>query len=95
MIIQHLKEQRTEHLLSQLAFHKKAHKIDRTYQVWEEGMHPQWLQNDEMVRQKLEYVHLNPVKRGYVDKAEHWCYSSARNYAGEVGVVEVFSGWHE
>ena len=24
----------------------------------------------------------NPVKRGYVDLAEHWRYSSARNYLG-------------
>ena len=35
------------------------------------------------------YIHLNPVKRGYVDRAEHWRYSSARNYAGAEGLIEV------
>jgi hypothetical protein len=32
-----------------------------------------------MMLQKLEYIHLNPVKRGYVDETVHWRYSSARN----------------
>jgi hypothetical protein len=40
--------------------------------------------------QKLEYTHMNPVKRGYVDEAIHWRYSSARNYAG---LLTVTTGW--
>ncbi len=74
MIIQHLHDQGAKRLLAQLAFHKKLHKIDRQYQVWEEGVHSQWLQNDKMVRQKLGYIHQNSVKRGYVDSAEHCRY---------------------
>jgi putative transposase len=42
-----------------------------------------------MMREKLDYIHANLVKRGYVDRAEHWRYSSARNYAGETGLIEV------
>jgi putative transposase len=30
--------------------------------------------------QKLEYMHNNPVRRGYVDDPMHWRYSSARDY---------------
>ena len=41
------------------------------------------------MREKLDYIHYNPVKRGYVDMAEHWRYSSARNYAGQTGLIEV------
>ncbi len=33
-----------------------------------------------MYAQKAEYIHYNPVRRGYVDQPEHWNYSSARNY---------------
>jgi len=33
--------------------------------------------SDEMIEQKLEYVHNNPVKRGLVASPEHWRYSSA------------------
>ena len=36
---------------------------------------------DTMMRQKLEYIHWNPVKRGYVDDPVHWRHSSARKRA--------------
>ena len=92
-LIDHLSATGEQKLLEQLAFYKKAHKQDRDYQVWEEGSHPQLIQNEEILRQKLDYMHLNPVKRGYVDKAEHWRYSSARNYLGMEGLVEVCTQW--
>ncbi|TCL34896.1 hypothetical protein EV691_101338 [Azotobacter chroococcum] len=44
------------------------------------------------MRQKLDYIHHNPVRRGYVERPEHWRYSSARNYAGEPGLLEI-AGW--
>jgi len=39
------------------------------------------------MRQKPDYIHHNPVKRGYVDQPEHWRYSSARNHAGQEGLI--------
>ena len=75
--------------LRQLARHKRRHKSDRTYQVWQEGSHPQQIQGRAMLQQKLDYVHMNPVRRGYVDDPTHWRYSSARSYAGQEGLVTV------
>ncbi|HEV7999545.1 MAG TPA: hypothetical protein VGP63_06685 [Planctomycetaceae bacterium] len=46
-----------------------------------------------MMWQKLEYIHNNPVARGYVDDPLHWRYSSARNYAGLPGLIEVVKDW--
>jgi putative transposase len=43
----------------------------------------------EAVRKTLDYIHINPVKRGYVDKPVNWRYSSARDYAGEAGLIEI------
>ncbi|MET0006030.1 MAG: hypothetical protein ABW087_20715 [Candidatus Thiodiazotropha sp.] len=40
-----------------LAFYKKAHKGDREYQFWQEGCHPESIQDDVMMRQKIEYIH--------------------------------------
>ncbi|WDN89049.1 hypothetical protein BuS5_02017 [Desulfosarcina sp. BuS5] len=37
----------------------------------------------------IEYIYYNPVKRGYVDKPEHWRYSSGRDYIGLKGLVAV------
>lgn len=78
-----------ERLLARLRFAKKRHKRDREYQFWQEGSHAELLFDESLIRQKLEYIHQNPVKRGYVDCPEHWRYSSARNYAGVEGLIEI------
>ena len=92
-LLTYLKSEHVQILLEQFAFYKKAHKKDREYQFWQEGVHPEMIQNTQMMLQKVEYIHQNPVKRGYVDKAEHWRYSSARNYMGDVGLLEVNKSW--
>ncbi|MBI5885612.1 MAG: transposase [Deltaproteobacteria bacterium] len=88
-IIDLLEERRAEYLLKRLRFSKRAHKQDREYQFWQEGTHAELIFSDAMMREKLEYIHANPVKRGYVDRPEHWRYSSAGHYAGEAGLVEI------
>ncbi len=77
-------------LLHHFAYCKKAFKHNSRYQVWQEGVHPQLIQGDDMLRQKMVYIHNNPVRRGYVDIPEHWRYSSARNYeCGDHSVLEI------
>jgi putative transposase len=93
-LIDYLKERCAERLLKQFSFFRKEHKRDREYQLWEEGSHPEMIENEMVLRQKLEYIHQNPVKRGYVDDPIHWRYSSARNYAGCPGLIPVYTGWH-
>lgn len=92
-LIDFLEKSNARTLLEQLAFRKARHKADRQYQLWQEGSHPQQITSDEMMRQKIEYIHYNPVKRGFVDDPVHWRYSSARNYAGLPGLIEVTTNW--
>jgi REP element-mobilizing transposase RayT len=92
-IIDHLESRRARTLLKLLRFLKARHKADRTYQLWQEGSHPEQIQNDAMMRQKLDYMHYNPVERGYVDEPTHWRHSSARNYAGLPGTFPVRTEW--
>jgi putative transposase len=50
--------------------------------------------SEEKVREKLRYMHRNPVKRGLVSRPEDWRWSSFRHYAtGLTGVVEIESQW--
>jgi putative transposase len=79
--------------LDQFAFRKARHKTDRDHQLWQEGSHPQQIMSDDMMRQKIDYIHYNPVKRGFVDDPIHWRYSSARNYAGLPGLIDVATDW--
>jgi putative transposase len=76
-------------LLKQFEFLKGAHKNKSQHQVWQEGFHPQAVTTEDMLIQKLEYIHYNPVKIGLVDRPEDWRYSSARNYHGQDGVLEI------
>jgi len=61
--------------------------------LWRTGSHPEQVRDTKMLRQKLTYMHGNPVKRGYVDDPLHWRHSSARNYAGLEGLIEVMTDW--
>ncbi len=45
--------------------------------------------DEEVFRQKVVYIHNNPVKRGFVEQAEHWVYSSAKNYSTSEGCIEI------
>ena len=80
-------------LLNKLSIVRKSFKKDRDYQFWQEGVHAQQIQSEEMMRQKIEYIHYNPVRRGYIDSPDHWRYSSARNYAGKTGLIDVCTEW--
>jgi REP element-mobilizing transposase RayT len=88
-IINYLKKVNAKTILDQLAFYKKAHKKQTDFQLWQEGIAPKLIQSDKMMTDRINYIHNNPVKRGYVDKAEHWSYSSARDYLDEKGLIEV------
>jgi REP element-mobilizing transposase RayT len=88
-----LESQGAKVLLRQLRALKRRHKTESEYQVCEKGNMPKPIDSDDMMFQKLGYIHNNPVKRGYVDDPVHWRYSSARNYAGLPGLVDVITDW--
>lgn len=89
-IVDWLKEEKSQsYWLERLAKAKLAHKTGQRFQVWQEGSHPQMICSEEMLRQKVEYIHNNPVKRGYVDDPAHWRYSSYRDYMGGTGRLQV------
>ncbi len=92
-LIKLLQKENVKTILDQLAFYKKAYKSDREYQLWQEGLQPKLIQTDAMMISKINYIHQNPVKRGYVDEALHWRYSSARDYEGMSGLLEVENFW--
>lgn len=92
-IIDLLVEQNNRRILRELKAHKLDHHKDSTHQFWQEDSHPQQIQGRKMMVQKIEYIHHNPVRRGYVDSAVHWRYSSARNYSGMEGPLVVRTIW--
>jgi REP element-mobilizing transposase RayT len=79
-IIEQLKLEDCKWLLNQLEYFCAAHKAESRLQVWQEGSHPQEIVSDEMMGQKIDYIHANPVRRGLVTASEHWRFSSAHEW---------------
>lgn len=59
------------------------------YQFWQQDNHPIELMDNKMMEQKLEYVHNNPVKQGFVTKPEDYPWSSISNYIFGTGLIEI------
>ena len=88
-IIDYLQVHHGDRLLDRLRFSKRAHKADREYQFWQEGVHAELVFSEAMIQEKLNYIHDNPVKRGYVSLPEHWRYSSASQCKGLAGLIDI------
>ncbi|WP_187261413.1 REP-associated tyrosine transposase [Pontibacter beigongshangensis] len=58
-------------------------------QFWQQHNKPIELWSATVIDQKIDYIHNNPVEAGFVSEPEHWKYSSAINYSGVIGVLEI------
>jgi len=61
------------------------------YRFWQPGGgYDRNLRSVRDVREKIQYIHENPVRRSLVDKAEDGAWSSAREWTtGQVGTVPM------
>ena len=60
--------------------------VDRNRRVWQPSRHPVAVTSEAFYRQKLDYLHDNPVRKGLVVRAGDWRFSSARWYLSEMSV---------
>ncbi len=88
-LIQEESESRKEWLLQVMSEHGKNNDKNKTYQLWRNDNHPIELHSNEVIKQKLDYIHNNPVEAGIVEKQEDYLYSSARNYQELSIVLEI------
>jgi REP element-mobilizing transposase RayT len=76
------KESRKEWLLKQF-------KTSEGFRFWRADNNPIELWSNSVIDQKIEYIHQNPVEEGLVFKAEDYVYSSAIDYAGQDGILDI------
>ncbi|WP_169331278.1 REP-associated tyrosine transposase [Balneola vulgaris] len=81
-IIDSLEFRNRSNILYRIKLFRVTFKESSQYQFWQEGSHPIQINNDKKLISCIEYIHNNPVKAGFVEKPEHWLYSSARAYKG-------------
>jgi REP element-mobilizing transposase RayT len=61
-------------------FRKEGKRQRSQLKVWQDDYHPVAILSEKWFNEKMEYMHNNPVRKGYVNKPEDWKYSSARNW---------------
>jgi len=83
-------ESRRRWLLNIFLFNAKKNKRDSVYQIWKYGNHPVALFSPRAIRRNVQYIHLNPVVSGLVDEPHFYRYSSACDYEGERGLLDIF-----
>jgi putative transposase len=62
---------------------------NETYQFWQQNNHPIELFSNEVMQQKLDYIHNNPIEAGFVNEAHEYSYSSAIDYSGGKGLIDI------
>ena len=84
-----IQESRKEWFLDKFWFAGNNDKKIKNYRFWQEGNHIEQIHSYNFFKQKLDYIHMNPVKQEIVERPEEYLYSSARNYAGMNGLLNL------
>lgn len=59
------------------------------YQFWQHHNQPIELWSEKVIKQKIDYIHNNPLESGFVTNSIDWKYSSARNFQDDQTVLEI------
>ncbi|WP_281988584.1 REP-associated tyrosine transposase [Aquimarina aggregata] len=82
-------ESRREWMLDYFKNTCKHLKRNQQYKVWQDGYHAEVVYSNWFLKQKINYVHHNPVADKIVKHPEDYLFSSARNYADLENELEV------
>ena len=82
-------ESRQEWMLNRFEYAGNNDKKITNYKFWQDGNDAQGIFMNDYFDQKLNYIHQNPVKAELVNRAEDYRYSSAIDYAGGKGLLDV------
>lgn len=84
-------ESRKDWMLHQFKFFAGQHSRNEKYQLWTHENHAMELSpyRPRISQVKLNYIHENPVRAGIVARTEDYLYSSAVDYTGKKGLVDI------
>ena len=82
-------ESRREWMLPLFAKACEHLKRKQQYKVWQDGYHAEIVHSNWFIKQKVDYIHHNPVVEKIVTLPEDYYFSSARNYAGLENDLDV------
>lgn len=83
------KESRRNWLLWIFEAQGKKSSSNKNYKIWRHENHPVILDTNKIKDERLNYVHMNPVRAGICTTPESYIYSSASFYAEQQGVLAI------
>ena len=83
-----VQESKREWMLEHFRKFGKMSPQKQTNQFWKHDNHPFYLHSNEMINQKVNYIHENPVEAGFVNFSHEWRLSSA-NENSPIKVLEL------
>jgi len=88
-LIRDIKKNHLESRREWMLKHFSEARMDDLNQFWQHDNHPIELYSNKVIKQKLEYIHYNAVRAGFVDEIWHYRYSSAKDYCGMKGLLKL------
>jgi putative transposase len=88
-IVESKVESRSQWMTHQFNYYGSINPKNEKAQIWINNSHPEECFSKEFTDSKINYIHQNPVRAGIVRSPEDYIYSSASNYAGKGGILEV------
>jgi REP element-mobilizing transposase RayT len=82
-------ESRRDWLLHMFQYHANRTRQNKDFKIWTGDNHPEEIISEPFMKTKINYIHENPVRAGWVKSAEDYIYSSASNYYNGNGIMEV------
>ncbi len=88
-ILQHPQESRREWILWLMEKAGMENSNNGEWQLWQQNNNPIEITDLEMFHRVMDYIHKNPVKAGLVENEEDYRLSSARDFYGKKGLIEL------
>jgi len=82
-------ESRKEWMLEIMKKAGEAKSNNKDFQFWQQHNHPIELSTNQIMRQRIDYIHNNPVEAGFVERPSDWVFSSAKDYEDIKGIIDI------
>ena len=82
-------ESRKEWMMNRFWFAGNNDRKIKNYRFWQEGYYTEEVFSYDFIKQKINYIHQNPVRREIVTSPEQYKYSSAIDYSGGKGILDI------
>ncbi len=82
-------ESRRDWMLNAFSYSGINHSDNKNHKFWQDDNHAMEIFSEKFFEEKLNYIHNNPVRAGWVNKPEDYIYSSAGDYLGIKGLLDL------